>query len=146
MKSLLSFGLALGLLAAIADPAAAFRPGNRPFPRPQPPRPPQQQATFQGLASLDPSTCAALEKIMTHPEVIKNFKAAKKAGAVLNKITPLPRRSSDEQSVQFFFEKFSSPFGPPMLIPYHANFKVQMFLPQDAGWQMGEVSPLSEVQ
>lgn len=147
MKSLLTLGLALGLMFTAADPASAFRPGSRPFPRPQMPRPPQAQPAFPGLAALDASTCAALEKMMTHPEVVKNFKAAKKAGAQLHKITPLPRHSNDEQSVQFSFEKFQSPFGPPtMAIPYHADFKVQMFLPQDSGWQMGEVSPLREVQ
>lgn len=149
MKSLFSLGLALGLMFAAADPASAFRPGGRggTFPSPQRPRPPQQPTTFQGLGALDASTCAALEKMMAHPEVVKNFKAAKKHGGTLHKITPLPSRSPDEQSVQFSFQKVGNPFQPPtMAIPYHADFKVQMFLPQDAGWQMGEVSPLREVQ
>lgn len=152
MKSLFALGLALGLMFAAAEPASAFRPGGRPgtmnpFPSPQRPRPPQQARAFQALAQLDQSTCAALEKMMTHPEVVKNFKAAKKKGAQLVKITPMPSRNDDEQKVQFSFDKVGNPFGPPtMAIPYHADFTVQMFLPQDAGWQMGEVSPLREVQ
>ena len=143
-KSLLSAALTFGLLVAAASPAAAFRPGSRPGTmRPMPPQ--QQPAAFAGLAGLDASTCSALEQMMSSPEVIKNFKAAKKAGATLRAITPLVRTRSDEQSVSFQFDKVGSPFGPPMLIPYHANFTVQMFLPQDAGWQMGEVGPLNEV-
>jgi hypothetical protein len=142
MKSLLSLGLAMGLLLAAVEPAAAFRPGSRPRPRP-----PQQQPAFAALANLDASTCSALETMLTHPMVIKNIKAARKAGAQLRKITPLPRTSSEDQKVEFTFDKVGNPFGPPtMAIPYHASFTVHMFLPQDAGWQMGEVSPLREVQ
>lgn len=148
MKSLLTIGLALAVSFVASTPAEAFRPGgggtfgHRPMPRP----PQSQPAAFAGLAALDSSTCQALEKIMTSPEVIKNFKAARKQGASLTKITPLPRRSSDEQTVTFTFDKVGNPFQPPsMAIPYHASFSVQMFLPQDAGWQMGEVGPLNEV-
>ena len=143
MKSLLTFGLALAVTFVSAHPAAAFRPHDRPIPQPPAAQPP----AMAGLAALDASTCAALEKVFSSPEAIKNFKAAHKAGAQLTKITPLPRKNNDEQRISFSFDKVGNPFGPPSTgIPYHASFTVQFFLPQDAGWQIGEVSPLGEVQ
>jgi hypothetical protein len=147
MKSLLSFGLTVGLLFSAASGAFAFRPHSRPFPPPSHPQPPQQHTAFAGLSALDPSTCSVLGRVMVHPEVLKNFKKAAKSGGELRKITSLPSSRSDEQTIEFQFDKVGNPFGPPTTaIPYHGTFRVQLFLPQDAGWQLGEISPLAEVQ
>ena len=147
-KILVSLGLAAGLLLAASDPAMAIRPRGGGFgggfgggvsPRP---RPPQMQPAFPSLNDLDESACAALAKAMTAPEASKHIKALQKKGGELRSIKCLPRRSSDEQSIEFSFRSVGSPFGPPTT-PWAASFKVQMFLPQDAGWQVGEVSPLT---
>ena len=138
---LLSLGLAVGLLFS-ASSAHAFRPHERPLP----PSPGQTHTAFAALGQLDASSCAAMGKIMMSPDVMKNFHEAAKAGAELRKITPVPSSRSDEQQLEFTFDKVGSPFGPPVMIPYHASFRATFFLPQDAGWQLGEVSPLKSVQ
>lgn len=141
-KLLVSFGLAAGLLFAASDPALAIRPGGGGFGgggggfRP---RPPQMAPAFPSLHQVDEAACAALAKAMTAPEAAKHIKALQKKGGELRSIRCLPRRSSDEQTLEFTIRSVGNPFGPPTT-PWAASFKVQMFLPQDAGWQVGEVS------
>jgi hypothetical protein len=146
-KVFVSLALAAGMLLAASEPAMAIRPrggggfgGGFGGGSPQRPRPPQMAPAFPSLHDLDDATCAALAKAMMAPEAAKHIKALQKKGGELRSIKCLPRRNSDEQSIEFTFRSVGSPFNPNPPAPWTATFKVQMFLPQDAGWQVGEVT------
>lgn len=138
MTRMLSLALALGAVLASGSPVLAIRPR-------MPPRPPVPPPAFRDLTSLTESTCAALGKMVTHPGVAKHLRALQRKGGQLRSITPLPRTSPIEQTVVFTVLSVSSPLDPNPPAPWSASFKVKLFLPQDAGWQIGEVSTIEVI-
>jgi hypothetical protein len=137
MNRFTTLGLALGFALITTVPASAIMP-HRPV-RPQP------APAFQDLSALESTSCEVLGKLMVHPDVLKHARALSRKGGRLNAIAPLSRARIDEQTLVVTYVSTSSPLDPNPPAPWSASFRVKLFLPQDAGWQIGSVSPLEVI-
>jgi hypothetical protein len=131
-----SLGLLALTVATQAAPPAVFVTPRQP--------PPLAHPKFNNLTKLDEVGCGLLGLLTGSAEFSRNAQQLARKGYYLSAIAETNIVSNTEGALLFSYIKAGSPLVPPPPGPTPtAVFRVSLFLPQDAGWQVGEVGHIA---